>query len=55
MTNIFEVVGEHREEPSRLLLRGEDGTYYAYATSDSYPTAVEPSEEWNLDEEDATT
>ncbi len=51
VTNVFEVVGEHREEPSRLLLRGEDGLFYAYATSDSHPTAVEPSEEWELDAE----
>ena len=55
MTNVFEVVGEHREEPNRLLLRGEDGLYYAFATSDSQPVVVEQSNElerdWALDPE----
>ena len=48
MTNVFAVVGQHRAEPSRLLLLGEDGRYYAYA-ADGRPTAVEPNAAWLLD------
>ena len=50
MTNVFAVVGEHRAEPERLLLLGDDGRYYAYA-ADGPPTAIEPSGAWHLDEE----
>lgn len=50
MTNIFAVVGEHRREPERLLLLGEDGRYYAYR-ADGAPMQVEPGGAWNLDEE----
>ena len=53
MTNVFAVVGKHREEPDRLLLVGDDGHFYAYATTDAEPTEVEPSEEWELDGEAA--
>lgn len=52
MTNVFEVVGEHRDEPARLLMRGDDGLYYAFAANDHHLTTVEPSEEWELDQED---
>lgn len=51
MTNVFAVVGEHRREPNRLLLLGEDGRYYAY-TADGQLSVVEPTESWRLDEED---
>jgi len=50
VTNIFAVVGEHRREPGRLLLLGEDGRYYAYR-ADGAPLEVEPGAAWNLDEE----
>lgn len=50
MTNVFAVVGEHRREPERLLLLGEDGRYYAYR-ADGAPMQVEPGAAWNLDEE----
>jgi hypothetical protein len=50
MTNVFAVVGEHRDEPTRLLLIGDDGRYYAYATDAPAPTEVEPSEEWAIDD-----
>ena len=49
MTNVFAVVGEHREEPSRLLLLGDDGHFYEYASAAGQPTEVEPSDEWSLD------
>lgn len=50
MTNVFAVVGEHRREPGRLLLLGEDGRYYAYR-ADGAPMVVEPGAAWNLDDE----
>ena len=50
MTNVFAVVGEHRAEPERLLLLGEDGRYYAFA-ADGRPTEVEPTGAWRLDAE----
>jgi hypothetical protein len=49
MTNVFAVVGEHREEPTLLLLIGDDGRYYAYATDVPVPTEVEPTDEWSID------
>ncbi len=53
MTNVFEVVGEHREEPTRLLMRGDDGLYYAFAATENHLTTVEPTDEWELDQQDA--
>jgi hypothetical protein len=50
VTNVFAVVGEHRREPGRLLLLGEDGRYYAYR-ADGAPMVVEPGAAWNLDDE----
>ena len=50
MTNVFAVVGEHRQEPERLLLLGDDGHYYQYAVPGGHPTEVEPSDEWEIDE-----
>ena len=49
MTNVFAVVGESRAEPDRLLLLGDDGRYYAYATDAAAPTEVEPTGEWAID------
>ena len=49
MTNVFAVVGEHRDDPDRLLLLGDDGRYYAARSPDSQPTPVEPTEEWTVD------
>lgn len=48
MTNVFAVVGEHRREPERLLLLGDDGRYYAL-TADGRPVEVQPSNSWRLD------
>ena len=50
MTNVFAVVGQHRAEPGRLLLLGEDGRYYAYS-ADGRPTEVDPTGAWVLDED----
>jgi hypothetical protein len=50
MTTVFAAVGEHREDPDRLLLLGDDGRYYALALPDGPTTPVEPGEEWVVDE-----
>ena len=51
MTNLYAVVGEHRDQPGRLLLLGDDGQYYDYGALDSYgePAQVVPSDEWAVD------
>lgn len=53
MTNIFSVIGQHREQPSWLLLVGADGHYYAYGTEDAEPREVEPGDQWVIDTEEA--
>ena len=50
MTNVFAVIGEHREQPERLLLLGGDGRFYTYVSDEKAPVEVEPTEEWELDE-----
>ena len=45
---VFAVVGQHRHDPERLLLRGDDGRYYAYAGA-GQPTAIEPAADWAID------
>ena len=54
MATVFTVVGEHRADPARLLLRGEDGRYYAYGPG-GWPRAVEPTGAWVFDADPATT
>ena len=49
VTNVFAVVGEHRREPWRRRLIGEDGRVYAYATDGGRPLEVEPCEAWRLE------
>jgi hypothetical protein len=49
VTNVFAVVGEHRERPDRLLLLGADGHYYTYVSAGGPPVEVEPGEEWEID------
>lgn len=45
---VFAVVGQHRDDPSRLLLLGEDGRHYAYdASGRTSPAPVD--ETWRLD------
>lgn len=43
---VFAVVGEHRADPARLLLLGDDGHFYAYAIDDPVPIALEHTPEW---------
>jgi len=50
MTNVFAVVGEHRQQPGRLLLLGDDGRFYACApSSPMQPIEVQPSDDWSVD------
>ncbi len=49
MPNVFAVVGEHRDDPGRLLLRGSDDHFYAY-DEDCRLHPVELTSDWNLDE-----
>jgi hypothetical protein len=49
MTSVFAVVGQHREDPERLLLLGADGQHYALALPDGDPDPVQPDEDWELD------
>lgn len=46
---VFAVVGEHRIDPDRLLLLGDDGRFYTYETDDGLPIAVELTPEWVVD------
>jgi hypothetical protein len=50
MTNVFAVIGEHRERPDRLLLLDADGRFYTYDSAEGPPVQVEPTEEWQIDE-----
>jgi hypothetical protein len=45
---VFAVVGEHRADPDRLLLLGDDGRHYAY-TDDGVPAAVDLTADWLVD------
>ncbi len=53
MTNIFAVVGEHRDDPDRLLVIGEDGNAYDYKVPTGQFMPTEPQEEdWHVDTEE---
>jgi hypothetical protein len=43
------VVGEHRDDPHRLLLLGSDANYYEYSISDGNTMPVSPNGEWNIE------
>jgi hypothetical protein len=49
VNTVFAVVGEHRDDPDRLLLLGADGRHYAYPLPDGPAAPVDPDEEWALD------
>jgi hypothetical protein len=50
LTNIFAVVGEHRDDPNRLLVVGEDGNTYDYQVPTGHLMPTEPKEaEWQVD------
>jgi hypothetical protein len=46
---VFAVVGEHRVDPARLLLLGDDGRLYTYETDDGVPLPVELTPDWVVD------
>jgi len=50
MTNIFAVVGEHRVDPDRLLVVGQDGNTYDYNVPADQLLPTELSDEdWQVD------
>jgi hypothetical protein len=48
---VLAVVGEHLDDPDRLLLLGEDGRHYQYQLSDGTTIPVEPDDAWVIDPE----
>lgn len=53
MINVFAVVGEHRDDPTRFLLLGADGQHYDQTLPDGTPTPIEPDDEtWAVDPAD---
>lgn len=46
---IFAVVGEHRANPDRLLLLGDDGRFYTYATDDVDVVPIDLTPDWVVD------
>lgn len=49
MQNILAVVGEHRDDPAHLLVRGPDGQHYDLDITDGDAQPIEPDDEWELD------
>jgi hypothetical protein len=45
------VVGEHREDPNLILLRGEDGRLYQLDPRAGLPIPIESADRWRLDRE----
>jgi hypothetical protein len=45
----YHVVGEHRSDPSRILMRGTDGRYYELRLGDGEVTTVELGNDWISD------
>jgi hypothetical protein len=49
MTNEFTVIGEHKDNDLKLLVRGADGGYYGYDPLHEAVHPVEPDENiWNI-------
>ena len=51
MTNIFVVVGEHRDNPVRLLLLGVDGRYYEQTLPAGRLAPADLADAWIVDPE----
>lgn len=49
MTTDFVVLGERRDDPSQLLLRGDDGGFYAYDLTTGRVSAIEVDAAWTMD------
>ena len=50
MTTVYSIIGEHREDPARLLALGSDGQHYAMILPSGVAFPVEPDDDWRLDE-----
>jgi hypothetical protein len=46
MSDVFTVVGEHRDDSDRLLLIGAAGQYYAHAVPYGITTPITPDDRW---------
>jgi hypothetical protein len=46
---VFSVVGQHRDDPSRMLLFGDDGCFYQLDPLDADPVPVEPDGDWIIE------
>ena len=51
---VLAVVGESRDDPDCLLLRGEDGRHYRYQLTDGTTLPVVPDEAWVIDTDHAS-
>ena len=51
MSRQFTVVGEHRYEPTYLLIVGDDGRYYAYFPKRNEFSRVKLDHQWRLYEQ----
>jgi len=49
VTTVYSVVGEHRDDPARLLALGSDGQHYVLTLPSSAAFPVEPGDDWELD------
>ena len=45
----YEVIGEHMTDPTRLLVMGDDGHFYALDLHDGATSPVAFSSEWIID------
>lgn len=45
----FQVIGELRANPDQLLLRGDDGRFYAFDLSSGETTPLRPDDAWAVD------
>ena len=50
MSTVFAVVGQHSEDPDRLLLLGEDEQHYDLRLPDGPTLPIEPDEFWTVDD-----
>lgn len=51
--NELAVIGENKDDPSRLLLLGADGHYYAYSLPDGEPEEVDPDDDWKIESQES--
>ncbi len=49
MPTVFSVIGEHRDDPDRLLALGSDGRHYALVLPSGTASPTDPGKEWAID------